>query len=503
MALGPMLAGVAAITVVTVFHWGAIGRLPSLVLSNSAAVFVALLIALLTVILADFGARRLVPATVHVLGLIDFPVTARRGAAFAIVSTVAIVTMVFGLSRVSALVGGVPTSTPVTDAASAPGPTPSSAPTTSLPLTAVPVPTSSAAPDLSLSLVASGLDQPVFLTDAGDARLFVVERPGRIRILEQKHGLWTIGATFLDITSLTADEGGEQGLLGLAFHANYASNGLFYVVYTDNETDVILAEYRRSSGDRADPLSRRQLMKIREFDAYHNGGWIGFKDGYLYMAVGDGQGVVDNDPYDVGQSTTTWLGKILRIDPLDPDGAGPSTYSVPVTNPLVGDVGLDEIWAWGLRNPWRNSFDRLTGDFWIADVGAGSYEEINRVSSEGGYNFGWRLYEGRHIRSSPDLCSVDCLTMPIIEYKHGDDGCAVVGGYVSRRDGSSIEGSYVYGDFCSGHIWHVPSTYADGDPIPPPLETEFPGTLSSFGEDADGRIYVCTLAGDIWVIDQS
>jgi glucose/arabinose dehydrogenase len=356
---------------------------------------------------------------------------------------------------------------------------------------------------LGLSKIVDGLNQPVFVTNAGDPRLFVVEKTGRIRILKLIDGTWRRKGTFLDLRGKVST-GYEQGLLGLAFAPDYASSGRFYVDYTNTGGDTIVAEYRRSTASRADPNSARRVLKVNQPFANHNGGWAGFRDGdgyNLYIGMGDG-GDMD-DPSGNGQSKDTLLGKLLRIDPRDPDGAGGRRYSIPSDNPFVGESGRDEIYAYGLRNPWRNSFDPQTGDLWIGDVGERAYEEINHVSDGNGVNFGWDKLEGRHLHPSGSLCTTKCKTLPVIEYSHsssGEDNCSVIGGYVSRRSGASLFGDYVFGDICSGRIWHVPSSF-NGTSLPAPLNTSL--SLSSFGIGADLTIYAVSLSGSIYRVTGS
>lgn len=354
-----------------------------------------------------------------------------------------------------------------------------------------------AAAGLNLDFVAGGYSSPVFVTNAGDSRLFVVEKPGRITIVG--------GGTFLDITSITSTDS-ERGLLGLAFHPNYAANGLFYVDYTrKSDGDVVIAEYKRSASDpdKANPASRRVVKIINEPYANHNGGWIGFKGNFLYIATGDGGD--GGDPGNRAQRLNKLLGKMLRINPLDPDGNGPKHFSVPADNPFVGVAGKDAIWSYGLRNPWRCSFDDLDGTLFCGDVGQGLYEEIDRVPTGRGVNFGWRLLEGNHYYNWPghgsgDLCSGDCKTPPIAEYAHSDFGggnCAVTGGYVSRRSGAVLEGEYIFGDYCSGKVWVIPADVTSGDTLPAPVDdTSY--HISSFGEDNLGRIYLVDLGGSIY-----
>jgi hypothetical protein len=232
----------------------------------------------------------------------------------------------------------------------------------------------------------------------------------------------------------------------------------------------------------------------------HNGGWIGFKNSNLFIATGDG----GNTP-NKAQDLTSLLGKILRINPLDPDGAGPLDYSVPSGNPYVGRSGADEIFAFGLRNPWRCSFDSGNGKLWCADVGEGTYEEINRSRTGKGLNYGWPLLEGRHKPPGGPVCASKCKTMPITEYSHsafGGGNCAVTGGYVSRRSGAALYGKYVVGDYCSGKIWVIPHNFSPGSALPAPA-ADTPYSISSFGQDNIGRLYLVDLGGAVYRLTDS
>ena len=368
------------------------------------------------------------------------------------------------------------------------------------------VPAASAA-GLPLTLVKNGFSSPVFVTNAGDDRLFVVEQGGAIKIIHNDNSV----TTFLDISAIVSQDGGEEGLLGLAFHPNYASNGLFYVYYTPSGGGAeVLAEFKRSTGDPdvADPNSKRVLLTLSDPYSNHNGGWMAFKGDYLYLSLGDGGS--GGDPQNRAQNVNRWWGKILRIDPLDPDGNGPLKYSIPPGNPFVGRAGKDEIWSYGLRNPWRCSFDPQTGQLWCGDVGQDSYEEVDRVKTGKAVNFGWRKVEGRHYytwtgHTRGDLCTGNCYTLPIGEYAHsafGGGNCAVTGGYVSRRTGAALNGNYVFGDYCSGKVWVIPADFVGGTTLPDPVaETGY--NISSFGEDNLGRIYLVDLNGAIYRLDQS
>ena len=367
-----------------------------------------------------------------------------------------------------------------------------------LALIAVSMPQASLAA-VPLSLVASGYSMPVFLTHAGDSRLFVVEQGGRIKIVG--------GGTFLDLSTKVACCG-ERGLLGLAFHPSYASNGLFYVDYTrKSDGATVIAEYRRSNSNAnaADPTSARVVLTIGQPYANHNGGWIAFRKGgpNLFISLGDGGS--GGDPGNRAQNLDSLLGKILRINPLDPDGAGSRRYSIPGSNPFVGRSGRDEIWSYGLRNPWRCSFDRGTGKLWCADVGQNKYEEIDRSKTGKRVNYGWRRLEGRHNYPSGSLCTSNCKTLPIAEYAHssfGGGNCSVTGGYVSRRSGAAMYGKYVFGDYCSGRVWIIPAGFSAGSALPPTAaDTSY--NISSFGEDNAGRLYLIDLGGAVYRLTDS
>lgn len=350
---------------------------------------------------------------------------------------------------------------------------------------------------LGIARIAGGLEQPVFITNAGDARLFVVERAGRIRILKKSNASWRVVGTFLDIRGRVRHADIEQGLLGLAFAPDYASSGRFYVYYVNNSGKDVVAEYRRAARFAADPNSERKLLAIPHPYLNHNGGWIAFKGGESNLYIGTGDGGSGGDPGNRAQNTNVLLGKILRINPSDPDGRGPKRYGIPAGNPFVGVNGRDEVYAYGLRNPWRDSFDSLTGDLWIGDVGQDAYEEIDHVASASGKNFGWKELEGRHHYPSGSLCSSNCRTLPVAEYSHADGNCSVTGGYVSRRSGAELYGEYLFGDFCSGKIWHVP-TYFDSTTLPQPLNSGL--SISTFGVGSDQTVYVADLGGSIYRI---
>ncbi len=356
--------------------------------------------------------------------------------------------------------------------------------------------------------VASGLSNPVLVTHApGDyERLFIVEQRGRIRILK---GGQVLSTSFLDVSTLLSP-GGEQGLLGLAFHPDFANNRQFYINYTNTEGDTVVAKHTASEAnpDEADKTGDTILIVDQPF-ANHNGGWSDFgPDGFLYIAFGDGGSQAD--PNDRGQSITgDLLGNILRID-VDHDDFPDDDfrdYRIPLDNPFVGVAGEDEIWAYGLRNPWRNAFDRKTGDLWIADVGESQWEEINfqPASSSGGENYGWSCREGTQCTSFGGCdCSTLQSALPIYEYSHGFQNvrCSITGGVVYRGcEIPDLDGSYFFADFCSGQIWSMTyngstvSVVERTDELAPTSPQQTIINVSSFGTDAAGEIYLCDRAG--------
>jgi glucose/arabinose dehydrogenase len=340
-------------------------------------------------------------------------------------------------------------------------------------------------------LVVGGLQAPLFATGAGDGsgRLFVVEQGGRIRIVQ--HGR-LLPTPFLDITSHVAS-GGEQGLLGLAFHADYRDDGRFYVDYTNLQGNTVVAQYHVDPNDpnRADPSSARVILRVAQPFANHNGGDIAFgPDGDLYVALGDGGS--EGDPDGNGQNLGTLLGKLLRVD-VDHPGGG-RAYGIPPGNPFVNRSGArPEIWAYGLRNPWRFSFDRVTRDLWIGDVGEGTWEEVDHApAGRGGQNFGWNVMEGPACFRPPVGCSRAGLTLPVAAYRHTGGNCTVIGGYVYRgREFPALRGGYVYGDYCSGRIWVLDAGAANPRPVLA-LDTNF--LISSFGQDDRGELYLTSLS---------
>ena len=345
--------------------------------------------------------------------------------------------------------------------------------------------------EVRLEQVASGLQSPVYLTSpASDARLFVVEQRGRIRIVQDGQ---LVDAPFLDITD-RAGSGGERGLLSLAFHPAYASNGYFYVNYTDREGDTRIERYSATDDrNRADPSSAKRILTIEQPFGNHNGGLIKFgSDGMLYIGMGDGGS--GGDPQGHGQNRNSLLGALLRIDV---NGGDP--YAIPPDNPFVQAANArPEIWAYGLRNPWRWSFDREAGTLYVADVGQNAWEEINVVPArDAGLNYGWNIMEGKHCFRGQS-CDRNGLVTPVLEYPNPAQGCSVTGGYVYRGQAiPSLRGHYFYGDFCGG--WVRSFRYSDGTATEQ-REWEFGniGNVTSFGEDSAGELYVLSANGRIY-----
>ncbi|HTM18859.1 MAG TPA: PQQ-dependent sugar dehydrogenase [Kofleriaceae bacterium] len=368
--------------------------------------------------------------------------------------------------------------------------------------------TPAAGTNLALQPVASGLSSPVLITaPPGDARLFILEQPGVIRIV--KDGV-LLDDPFLDIRGPVRSTGDEEGLLGLAFHPDYASNGRFFVYYTadDPDGDNLIAEYHVSADpDVADTTEERLLISPHPNHANHNGGNLVFgPDGYLYAGLGDGGGTGDPDAH--GQDTTVILGKLLRID-VDSG----TTYDIPPSNPFADSAGSErkEIWAYGLRNPWRWSFDRSTGDLYIGDVGQDDREEVDvqPAASAGGENYGWSIVEGTccypwNTASCDTSCDMTGMTPPVATYDHGGSRCAIVGGFVYRGTClPDVQGWYFYGDNCSAQVWRI---IWPGNTTPVELSADLASTstlgggLTSFGQDATGELYVADRDGEIFRI---
>ncbi|HVN86164.1 MAG TPA: PQQ-dependent sugar dehydrogenase [Candidatus Binatia bacterium] len=358
---------------------------------------------------------------------------------------------------------------------------------------------------IQLQLVASGLSSPLYLTaPPGDvARIFIVEKGGRIRIVDSGSILPT---PFLDLSGLVSTTG-ERGLLGLAFHPSYGSNGRFFVDYTDASGNIVIAEYAVSGDPNVATPTGTVLLTIPHAGASnHNGGDIAFgPDNYLYIGVGDGGGSGDaHGPIGNGQNTTVLLGKLLRIDV---DSGAP--YAIPSDNPFFGSMtSRQEIWAYGLRNPWRYSFDLVTGDLYIGDVGQNMWEEVDYepASAGGGQNYGWRLIEGDACFNPSTNCTTTGLTFPLVIYSHSNGRCATIGGYVYRGCAMpDLRGTYFYGDLCAAVVYSFEvsngnavnqldhsSQVGSGTTI---------GSVASFGQDARGELYICDIsAGKVFKI---
>ena len=353
----------------------------------------------------------------------------------------------------------------------------------------------SAARGVRLRKVAD-FDAPVYVTSPpGDrARQFVVEQGGRVMVVRDGRKLRT---PFLDIRGqVTA--GGEQGMLSIAFPPDYADSGLFYVYFTDNDQNQRIVEYKRASADRADPGSARLVLRMPDRESNHNGGLLLFgPDGLMYVGTGDGGGGGDmHGARGNAQNLGSLLGKILRIDPR---AGGGRPYQVPGSNPFVGRSGArGEVYSYGLRNPWRFSFDRRTGDLSIGDVGQNAYEEIDSVrrGAGRGANFGWRPFEGRSRYTDGE--SAPGAIGPVVVRSHSDGNCSITGGVVVRDRSLSLRGRYLFGDFCRGRIESARLTPGRARDV---RNTSLKvSSLSSFGEDAQGRVYVVSLEGPVYRI---
>lgn len=373
---------------------------------------------------------------------------------------------------------------------------------------------------LSSELVSDGFKKPVFVisypTDA--SILYVVEQAGKIIVLDsgQKKS-----EPFFNINKRVVNPfrpGDERGLLGFAFHPDYENNKKFYINYIDNDGHTIVSEFIAQSKYKADHNSERVLLKLEQPYGNHNGGHIEFgKDGYLYIAIGDGGAA--GDPLDSGQDLTSLFGKVIRID------INGSPYSIPKSNPFYGIKNArEEIWAWGLRNVWRFSFDKKTGDIYYGDVGQNKWEEVNfePASSSGGNNYGWRQMEASYCFEPKENCKRDGMVLPIIEYPNDAyhpafalgrknqlnvEGCSVTGGYVYRgKKLKGFEGVYFFGDYCSGNIWSFKVIDGKANEFKNRTEEiniadgEFTNYISSFGQDADGEIYIVDYNGAVYKI---
>lgn len=390
------------------------------------------------------------------------------------------------------------TSTPSTSATTRPAPTEVAEAVPPIPTTAAPTTTASVEPpastarDASLELalvpVATGFEQPVFVTQpSGDSRLFVVDQPGVIWVIDDGDPL-----PFLDIRDRVSF-GGERGLLGMAFHPDFGENGLFFVNYIDLDGDTRVSEFTVGDDpDQGERGSERIVLSVPQPAGNHNGGMIAFgPDGFLWIGMGDGGG--SGDRFGHGQRADTLLGSMLRIH-VGPEA--PEPYAIPVDNPFVDGDGAPEVWATGLRNPWRFSFDGM--DLWIADVGQGTIEEINRTSAaEPGINYGWPVFEGTECFGTAGACTDEGFVFPVHEYGHGD-ACSVTGGYVYRGSAvPELDGHYLFSDFCDGFIRSIGPDGAVHD------WTAGTGTVNrvtSFGIDGDGEVFVVSGDGTIFEI---
>ena len=373
---------------------------------------------------------------------------------------------------------------------------------------------------LSSELVSDGFKKPVFVisypTDA--SILYVVEQAGKIIVLDsgQKKS-----EPFFNINKRVVNPfrpGDERGLLGFAFHPDHENNKKFYINYIDNDGHTIVSEFIAQSKYKADHNSERVLLRLEQPYGNHNGGHIEFgNDGYLYIAIGDGGAA--GDPLDSGQDLTSLFGKVIRID------INGSPYSIPKSNPFYGIKNArEEVWAWGLRNVWRFSFDKKTGDIYYGDVGQNKWEEVNfePASSSGGNNYGWRQMEASYCFEPKENCKRDGMVLPIIEYPNDAyhpafalgrknqlnvEGCSVTGGYVYRgKKLKGFEGVYFFGDYCSGNIWSFKVIDGKANAFKNRTEEiniadgEFTNYISSFGQDADGEIYIVDYNGAVYKI---
>jgi glucose/arabinose dehydrogenase len=409
-----------------------------------------------------------------------------------------------GQTAVAPLIPSTQPAEPVPTATGIPAPTPQASgipdpsPTVVEPIASpTPLPPGpSALPDsggYEWSLIVDGLTAPIGLENAmdGSSRLFALEQPGVIRIIMDGSML---PVPFLDIRDRVGSSSSEQGLLGLAFHPDYPENGYFFVNYTDRNGDTVIARYRVSADPFiADPTSEVRLLQVPQPYGNHNGGAVAFgPDGYLYISLGDGGS--GGDPRNHGQSPDTLLGALLRIEVGEAE-----SYTIPQDNPFVNGGGRPEIWAYGLRNPWRISFDLQTGDLYIADVGQNSWEEVNfqPAGSPGGQNYGWNIMEGFHCFQST-TCDEARLSLPVVEYAlHIEGDCAVTGGYVYRGQNlPDWQGVYIYGDYCSGRVWGLfrnqAGEWENG------LLFETGARITTFGQDEAGEIYLVNHRGSVY-----
>jgi glucose/arabinose dehydrogenase len=328
--------------------------------------------------------------------------------------------------------------------------------------------------------------------------MFVTEQRGRIRIVEQEQ---LLPSPFLELTDRVDSAGYEQGLLGLAFDPAYAENRRFFVDYTDNSNHDVISRFEVSADPGvADPATETRLINVNDPFSNHNGGVLAFgPDGYLYAGLGDGGGA--GDVLGNGQNTGTLLGSIMRFDVH-----GGDPFAIPPDSPFIEAGGRPEIWAYGLRNPWRLSFDQATGDLYIADVGQNAWEEIDFLpaGSAGGANFGWNYREGLHPFAGTPPPGIDLID-PVAEYSHAEGGCSVTGGFVYRGAITAWQGVYLYGDYCSGKIWGL--IHADGGTSPDQWQSallfETHANITTFGQDQAGEVYFASRSGAIYRLEQA
>ncbi len=353
---------------------------------------------------------------------------------------------------------------------------------------------------IEANLLSSAFNTPVSLAHNGGPGLFVVEKSGRVKFFDPSSNAEPVEV--MDIRSRVKSNRSEQGLLGLAFHPDFPESNYVYVNYINSGGNTQISRFTVVFDPefRIDEESEKQILSFNQPNDNHNAGDLSFgPDGMLYLTSGDGGG--GGDPDETGQDRLSLLGKILRIDI---DNGDP--YAIPEDNPFaMDDFTLDEIWALGLRNPWRMSFDRETGDLWIGDVGQGKWEEINfqPADSPGGENYGWDCFEADEAFESDDCPDIDELTFPVFAYRHnGGNGCSVTGGYVYRGEGiPSRQGQYIFGDYCSGRVWALESVLDAGWTEEIILETD--ANITTFGEDADGELYYATMGGQLFVLEST
>ncbi len=354
-----------------------------------------------------------------------------------------------------------------------------------------------AAASFRLVTVASGLSSPVYATVApGDKRLFVVEQGGTIRTVSKGK---VAARPYADLRRFVKS-GGEQGLLSVAFSPNFAGNGKLYVYFTNQAGNEVVWELHARKGAASVRPGHRQLLEIPDTESNHNGGQLQFgPDGMLYIGDGDGGGGGDqHGAHGNGQNPGVLLGKLMRIDVTTRTNGLP--YGIPKDNPFVGRAGWrPEIWDLGLRNPWRFSFDRANGDLWIGDVGQNAWEEVDHVKrGVGGINFGWNRYEARHDFARDTPLAGGKLRMPVAEYSHSD-GCSVTGGYVYRGPRiAGLSGRYVYADYCSGKMWTLATSGGAPRDVSNVVSDAGVKSITSFGENGSGMLYVCSGEGTLY-----